>query len=212
MNIQNKLCLSFLATLSLVAGTASAASATEEEAPAPWPPADTGGEYVPVPDDYYDPIEFPACGTSVTMTSGDVRDVHYKSTLKYDGSTVIRYRGDGTVDLTATPGGNLPDGGFIDELDVSGPGSQRISADGSTVVETLEGPSIVYPVSATDSAELDRGGFPELFYFEDGKLRIEISLSEDKDAVEPDAVEIVRDTTSGVVDLCEALEESAEHP
>ncbi|WP_247827315.1 hypothetical protein [Arthrobacter antioxidans] len=211
MRIQNTLCFSLLATLSLVAGTVASATAAEEEPAAPWPPADTDGEYLPVPDEYYDPIAFPACGTNVTMTSGDVQDVHYKSRVKRDGSTVVKFRGSGTVDLTADPGGDLPDGGFIDELDVSGPGSQRISADKSVVVEALVGPSIVYPVSATDSAALDRGGFPELFYFDYGKLKIKISLSEDEDAVEPDSVEIVRDTTRGVVDLCRVLEDSTDH-
>lgn len=209
METQNTLCLSLLATLSLVAGSASAATATEEEAPQPWPPAETRG-YVPVPDEYYDPIEFPACGTVVTVTSGDVRDVQYRAQVKHDGETVVKYRGGGTVDLAAAPSAAFPEGAFLDELDVSGRGSERISADGSTVVNTLRGPSIIFPTgSEVDAAALAAEGFPEIFIFERGTLTLEIRLSGEEGAVEPESVEIVKNTTRDVVDLCQALAESA---
>ncbi|MHA7181322.1 hypothetical protein ACX80J_14550 [Arthrobacter sp. MDB2-24] len=210
MNVQNKLCLSLLATLSLVAGSASAATAhDEDEAPAPGLPAETHG-YVPVPEEYYADAVFPACGTTVTLESGDVREVEQKVQVKHDGTTVVKYRGDGTVDLTAEPGGDLPDGGFIDELDVSGAGSTRISADGTTLVITLKGPSIVFPQSETDAATLADEGLPEILYFEHGTLTIEIVLPEDETAVEPESVEILKNTTKGAVDLCQALKASAE--
>ena len=212
MNSQKKLCLSLLATLSLVAGSASAATAhDEEETPAPWPPAETDG-YEPVPEEYYAEAVFPACGTMVTLRSGDVREVEQKIRVKRDGTTVVKYRGDATVDVIADEDGVPPYDGFIDELDVSGPGSTQISADGLIIVETLKGPSIIYPPSETDAATLADEGLPELLYFEDGKLVIEIVVSEQETAVEPESVEILKNTARGVVDLCLALKESAGHP
>ncbi|MDN4612605.1 hypothetical protein [Arthrobacter burdickii] len=213
MTTQNTLCLSVLATLSLVAGSASAATATEEETPAPWPPAETRG-YVPVPDEYYDFPPVSACGTTLTLTSGDVRDVQNKVQVKHDGETVVTYRGGATVDVSVapdkTPGAAFPKGAFLDELDISGRGSVRTSADESTIVVKLQGPSIVYPTgSQVEAAALAGAGLPEIFIFERGKLTLEIRLSEDENAVEPDSVEILRNTTRDVVDLCQALKESA---
>ncbi|MHA7180678.1 hypothetical protein ACX80J_11225 [Arthrobacter sp. MDB2-24] len=211
MTPHNMLCFSLLATLSLVAGSASAATATEEEAPPPGPPAETRG-YVPVPDEYYDPFEFQACGTTVTLTAGDVQDVEYKVRVRQDGETIVKYRGGATVDLTVAPDAAFPEGAFIDELDISGRGSERISADGSTVEVSLRGPSIVFPTgSEADAAALAAEGLPELFIFERGTLTLEIRLSEEEGAMEPESVEILKNTTRDVVDLCQALEEAAGH-
>jgi hypothetical protein len=208
MKPQNTLCLSLLATLSLVAGSASAAAAHDEEAPPPWPPMETDG-YVPVSEDYYNDITFPACGTMITLRAGDVQDVYQKIRVKDDGTTVVKYRGSQTADVIADKDGVPPYDAFIDELDVSGRYTLRISADERTVVETIGGPSIVYPVSETDSAALAAAGLSDFFYFENGKLKLQINLTEDKDAVEPESVEVLKNTTRGVVDLCEALAMSA---
>jgi hypothetical protein len=208
MNTPSTLCLPLLA-LSLVAGTATTAAAQDEGDPAPSPPADTGGKYVPVSDDYYAEVEFPACGTRITVTSGDVQDAYEKVRVKRDGRTVIKIRGNQTVDVSAEPDGALPDGGFIDELDVSGPGSTRISADGMTIVQVLEGPSIVYPVSETDSAALNEAGLSDFFVFNEGKLKVEIVFSDEEGALEPESVEVLKNTTRDRVDLCEALAWSA---
>jgi hypothetical protein len=209
MKTRNKLCLSLLATLSLVAGSASAASAhDEEEAPEPGAPMETDG-WVPVAEDYYDDDVFTACGTMITVRSGDVREVEMKTSEKRDGRTVTKYRGDATVDVIAEPGGDLPYGGFIDELDISGTGSERVSADGSTIVFTLKAPSIIYPATEIDAAAFANAGLPEIAYFTDGKLVLEIVLSEDMNAVGPESVEVLKNKARGVVDLCQVLKESA---
>ncbi|BBE22782.1 hypothetical protein MN0502_16650 [Arthrobacter sp. MN05-02] len=210
MRIQNKLCLSLVATLSLVAGSASTATAHDEENPTPGLPAETGG-YQPALAGYYEDVVFPACGTTITLRSGDVRDLYEKVRVKRDGTTVIKLRGDVTTDVIAKPGGDLPDGGFLDELDNSGRLTLEISADGSTIVEKFGGPSVIYPVSETDAAALAAAGFPEFGYFERGKVAIRTVLTEDE-AAEPVSTEVLQNTTRDVVDLCRALKESAGHP
>lgn len=210
MNTQNKLCLSLLATLSLVAGSASAATAHEEDTPAPWPPPETDG-YQPAPATYYEDVVFSACGTTITLRAGDVRDSYEKVRVKRDGTTVIKLRGHITTDVIAEPGGDLPHGGFLDELDNSGPANIYISADGLTIKEKIGGPSVIYPVSETDAAALAVAGFPEFGYFEDGKVTIRTVLTDDEAALEPESTEVLKNTTRDVVDLCQELKESAEH-
>ncbi|MBJ2120934.1 hypothetical protein I6N91_08090 [Arthrobacter sp. MSA 4-2] len=201
MKTQTKVCLPLLTTLCLLAGSASAAA--QEEEPAPWPPADTGGEYLPVPEDYYEPFSVKACGSTVTVASGDVREVEYKSRVKDDGRTKVKYRGDATVDLT-----RASDGAFIDELDISGPGTQRISADGLSIEDSLKGASIIFPMGDRDAQALAAAGFPEFFYYEGGTLTIEAQLSEDPAAVEPLSVRVTTNTTRQVRDVCEMLDEA----
>jgi hypothetical protein len=210
MNIQNKLCLSLVATLSLVAGSASAATAHDEETPAPGLPAETDG-YQPAPAFYYEDAVFAACGTTITLRTGDVRDLYEKVRVKRDGTTVIKLRGDVTTDVIAEPGGDLPDGGFLDELDNSGRLTLEISANGLTIVEKFGGPSVIYPISETDAAALAAAGFPEFGYFERGKVAIRTVLTEDETA-EPVSTEVLKNTTRDVVDLCQALKESAGYP
>ncbi len=90
--------LPLLLALTFTAGVAPAGAESTDEPPGSLP-QDTEGDFVPVPSDYYDPIAIEACGTTVTLTSGDVRDVEWKVRVRDDGSTVIRYRGGSTVDL-----------------------------------------------------------------------------------------------------------------
>ncbi|MHA7262591.1 hypothetical protein ACX80W_05220 [Arthrobacter sp. TMN-37] len=202
MKTQTKVCLPLLTTLCLLAGSASAAA--QEEEPAPWPPADTDGEYLPVPEDYYEPFSLKACGSTVTMASGDVREVQYKSRVKSDGRTKVKYRGDATVDLT-----RASDGAVIDELDISGPGTQRFSADGLSIEDSLKGASIIFAMGDRDSQALAAAGFPEFFYYEGGTLTIEAQLSEDPAAVEPLSVRVTTNTTRQVQDVCKMLDEAA---
>ncbi|WP_294564035.1 hypothetical protein [uncultured Arthrobacter sp.] len=201
MKTQTKVCLPLLTTLCLLAGSASAGA--QEEEPAPWPPADTGGEYLPVPEDYYAPWKVEACGTDVEVTSGDIREVQYKSRVKDDGRTKVKYRGNATVDVT-----RASDGAFIDELDISGPGTQRISADGLSIEDSLKGASIIFPMGDRDAQALAAAGFPEFFYYEGGTLTIEAQLSQDPAAVEPLSVMITTNTTRQVRDVCEMLDEA----
>lgn len=205
MTIKKTLRLPIFIALALVAGTAPAIATPQEETPTQWPPEDTGGHYLPVPDDYYAPIEIEACGTTVTLESGDVREVHYKARVRQNGSTLVKFRGDATVDLT-----RASDGAFIDELDISGPGFQYFSADQLTIVDSLKGASIIYPISPADAAALEEEGLPEFLYFERGWLAFHIQLSEDPEVMEPISVDIVMNTTRHVHDVCELLDEAAE--
>jgi hypothetical protein len=213
MNIAGILCLPLAAALSLTAGAAPSLAAPAEEAPTSWPPADTGGRYLPVPEWYYAPTDIPACGTTVTVASGDVRDVRYKARVKRDGTTVVKYRGGSTVDLIVEPdpipGGAFPHGAFIDELDVSGPVSERISADRRTVTTSLKDPSIIFPLGPADAAALAEEGLPRFFYFERGKLTIEARFAADPKVSEPTSVQVVMNTARGVHDLCAALGRAA---
>jgi hypothetical protein len=204
MTIKKTLRLPIFVALALVAGTAPAIATPQEEAPTPWPPEDTGGKYLPVPDDYYAPIEFEACGTTVTMEAADVRDVHYKSRVKQNGSTVLKFKGDATVDLT-----RASDGAFIDELDISGTAYQYISADELTLVDLLGGRSIVAAASPEEAELMAEEGLPEVAYYTRGWLGFYSQFSEDPKVMEPIASDIVLNTTRHVHDVCEMLDEAA---
>lgn len=211
MKIQNKLCLSLLATLSLVAGSASAGTAhDEDEAPAPGLPMETNG-YQPAPAFYYQDQVFQACGTTITLKAGDVQNLYEKVRVKQDGSVVIKVRGESTADVFAAPGGDLPHGGSIDELDTSGPAKTYISPDGTTVVEKYGPPSVFYPLGETDAAALAAAGLPEFGYFESGKIVFKTLFTEVEGGFEAVSTEILK-TPRDVVDLCQVLKESAGHP
>src|SRR3954454_3388434 len=128
---------------SLAVGVLSAALLGVGAGPAlAGPPDDEGGGFVPVETvipGYYDPIEFAACGMKVTLEAGDVREVEVRQVTREDGTQVTEFRGDATVDLIRA------DGARIDELDISGPGEEIVSPDGSRIVNVLFGPSIMFP-------------------------------------------------------------------
>lgn len=210
MNIQNHICLSLCATLSLVAGSASAAAAQDEETPVPGLPAETDG-YQPASAFFYQDVEVQACGTTITLRAGSVQDLYEKVRVKRDGTTVIKLRGEVTTDVLAEPGGDLPHGGFLDELDNSGPLTVEISMDGLTIVEKFGGPSVIYPVSGTDAAALGAAGFPEFGYFENGKVTIRTVLPDEETALEPESTEVLKNTARNVIDMCQALRESTGH-
>ncbi|MHA7208193.1 hypothetical protein [Arthrobacter sp. MDT1-65] len=197
-------CLPLLLALTFAAGVAPAGADTAEEPLSP-PPEDTGGEYVPVPADYYDEVRIDACGETITLDSGDVREVEWKVNVKRDGSTVIRYRGDATVDLYRESGEI-----FVDELDISGRGSERISADQRNVSVSLGASSIIWPLSSVEAGALADAGLPEFFYFEEGRLTIDVEFSEDSEVLEPVSVEVVKNTTQYVTDVCDLLDHSEE--
>jgi hypothetical protein len=189
-----------LLALSFTAGTAPAGAEELEESPG-WPPEDTGGKYVPVHPGFYDTFEVRACGTTVEIISGAVQEVEEKISVRRDGSTVIRYRGGSTVDLKRS------DGAFVDELDVSGAGIDRISPDLRNVSTTVRGASIIFPQSAPDAAALAAAGFPEFFVFEKGRLTFELTFS-DANLDLPTTVEITQNSARKVTDLCKLLDEA----
>lgn len=193
------LCFSFLLALTFTGGMGPAGAEPNDDAS-----RDAGGGFVPVPEEYYDPIEFSACDTTIILTSGDVREVEMQEGVKRDGTTVVRFRGDFTVDLLRTS-----DGASIDELDISGAVTERFSPDPPTLLTSLKGPSIVWPFSATEAEAFSEAGFPEFFYYEKGRLAIETEFSEDPAAVEPVSVDIVKNNIRHVQDVCEMLDDAA---
>ncbi|WP_104181872.1 hypothetical protein [Arthrobacter sp. B0490] len=194
--------LPLLLALTFTAGVAPAGADAAEEPPDS-SPEDTGGHYVPVPADYYDPIDIEACGDTVILTAGDVQEVEWKVKVRRDGSTVIKYRGDATVDLT-----RKSDKAVVDELDISGRAAERISADQRNVSVSLGASSIIWPLSDIEADALVDEGFPEFFYFEKGRLTIDLEFSEDPEVLEPVSVEVAENTTQYVSDVCELLDEA----
>ncbi len=47
----------------------------------------------PVPEEYYASVEIEACGSVVTIDSGDVREVEQRSEVLDDGTVFTEYRG-----------------------------------------------------------------------------------------------------------------------
>ncbi|VXC14871.1 exported hypothetical protein [Arthrobacter sp. 9AX] len=134
-------CAPTIAALTLLSGSTTAAAGTQGEEPSPvgpWPPTDTNGEFVPVPEEFYAPYEVPACGTTVQVTSGEAQDIKYRSTHKDDGTINVAYRGHATVDITRPS-----DGAAIDNLDVSGRFSENYAPDGLNLAVKARGPSII---------------------------------------------------------------------
>ncbi|MDN4612115.1 hypothetical protein [Arthrobacter burdickii] len=200
MSITKALSLPMLVAFSLAAGAVPASAAPEDSEPS------RGGThgFVPVPEEFYEPESYDveACGSTVTIASGDVREVQYRVRVNKDGSTVVRFRGESTVDLT-----RKSDGAFIDELDVSGPFTQRSSADGQNAELTFRGASIIDPTDPTSAAGFAAAGLPYLFFFEHGKLTVQVEFSDDPTVMEPDSVEVVH-SPRHVVDVCDMLDEA----
>ncbi|OUM45618.1 hypothetical protein B8W73_00290 [Arthrobacter agilis] len=191
--------LPMLVAFSLAAGAAPASAAPGDSEPS------RGGTrgFVPVPEEYYTPEshDVEACGSTVTIAYGDVREIEYRERVNKDGSMVVRFRGESTVDITRE------DGAFIDELDVSGSFTQHISADGQSAEFTFRGATIVEPSDPTSAAGFAAAGLPYLFFFEHGKLTVDVGFSDDPTVMEPDSVEVVH-SPRHVVDVCDLLDEA----
>jgi hypothetical protein len=157
---------------------------------------DDGAGFVPIEQilpDYYTGITFEACGDTITMEYGDVREVIGRETVTADGS-ILEYRGAATVDLTRES-----DGAVIDELDISGAGSEVVRDD--TVTITLEGPSILFPIDPIQQAAWDEAGLPEsdLAYFERGVAEVVVTVV--PETGEPVSEEWTR-LDARIIDLC----------
>jgi hypothetical protein len=154
-----------------------------------------GGEWVPVEQlvpDYYATTETNACGSTITIAAGDVREVEARETVLPDGTTVTDFRGAATLDLT-----RQSDGAMIDELDISGPGHQVVSPDGASVDVTLEGASLLYPLPGEEHFFAD-AGLPGLAYYRHGEVTLHISI--DPETGEPTS--LTADVHARVFDLC----------
>jgi hypothetical protein len=197
------LCLPATLALALLTGVSAPASAGSDGgggAAGPWPPQDTDGKYVSVPDAYYDPYEFEACDTTIKVEAGDQRDVEYKGEKKDDGSLVIRFRGDATIDLT-----RVSDGATIDELDVSGPFTQRTAADGLSAHLSGRGPALVYAMGAAEEKAFEDEGLPKAFYFEHGRLAGDVVYAS-TDQKEVVSGEITHNSIRHAKDICKLLD------
>ncbi|WP_029431600.1 hypothetical protein [Blastococcus sp. URHD0036] len=53
-------------------------------------------------------MEVPACGTTVTITAGDVRDVEERTRTLATGGTLTEFRGGATVDLVSPTSSPAP--------------------------------------------------------------------------------------------------------
>lgn len=163
-----------------------------------------GGDdgWVPVPEEYYASIEVEACDSVVTIDSGDVREVEQRSEVLDDGTVFTEYRGGQTVDLT-----RASDGAVIDELDISGPAWDLVSADGTEVLVELDGPSLIWAGNEVERAAADEEGLPYLMYFEEGSVLFRVEV--DPATGESTAVDGLR-LDAEIVDLCDLLDEAAD--
>ena len=180
------------AVMVLSGGVASAADTQ--------PPGDDEG-WVPVPEEFYEPVDVEACGSVVTVTGGDVREAELRQQVLDDGSTFLEFRGDRTVDLT-----RQSDGATIDELDVSGRSWDLVSSDGSEVVAELNGPVVLWAGNEVERAAADEAGLPHLMYVQEGTILLRLTV--DPETGESTAVDGLR-LEADVVDLCGVLDEAA---
>jgi hypothetical protein len=163
-------------------------------------PPEGSGDWVPIEElrpDYYDPVDIAACGTTVTMTTGDEADVEARETPQPNGELLFEARGEHTVDLTRQDTGQV-----IDELDISGPYTEIFSADGTEITAWYYGPSILFPIpefGPVDAAAFEAAGIPDLAYFRKGVVTFEVVLN-------PETGEFISETAdvdARLVDLCD---------
>lgn len=162
-------------------------------------PPEGSGPWAPIEElrpGFYDPVDISACGTTVTMTTGDVSDVEARETLLPNGDLVYEARGGLTVDLTRQDTGQL-----IDELNVSGPYTELISADGTHIVGTYYAPSILFPypeLGPVDAAAFEAAGIPDLAYVKKGVVTFDLVINPDTGQ----AVSEEADVDGRIIDLC----------
>jgi hypothetical protein len=180
------------AVMVLSGGVASAADAQ--------PPGDDEG-WVPVPEEFYEPVDVEACGSVVTIVGGDVREAELRQQVLDDGATFVEFRGARTVDLT-----RQSDGATIDELDISGRSWDLFSSDGTQVVFEVDGPSMLWAGNDVERAAADEAGLPYLMYFEEGTILLRLTV--DPATGESTAVDGLQ-LDADVVDLCGVLDEAA---
>jgi len=154
------------------------------------------GEWVATPAEFYAAAEFPACGDVITIVGGDVRAAEDRTSTLADGSTLVEFRGEVTVDLT-----RKSDGAKIDELDISGVGHTVISADGRYLHDVLFGASLLYPYTEADAALFREQFGTDLVYFADPDESVTLELT-----VDPATGALVEfrdvDVDAHLVDLC----------
>lgn len=157
------------------------------------------GEWLPIEElrpGFYDPIDIEACGTTVTSSTGDEADVEGRETILPNGDLLFELRGEMTIDLTRHDTGQV-----IDELDISGPTLELISADGTHIIGTYHGPSILFPfpeLGPVDAAAFEAAGIPDLAYFKKGTVTFDLVI----DPETGQAVSEEADVDARMHDLC----------
>ena len=119
------------------------------------------GKFAPVASEP-DPDYVEACGTTLTITPGDVFELTQRVTEQRDGSTLYEYKGRTTNDITTT------DGRKIDELNTGGPYSYLFAPDFKSGTLNVESPALIYPFSPAEQAVFDAAGLPRAFSFTSG--------------------------------------------
>jgi len=180
------------AVMVLSGGVASAADAP--------PPGDDEG-WVPVPEEFYAPVDVAACGSTVTIAGGDVREAQLRQRVLDDGTTFVEFRGARTVDLT-----RQSDGAAVDELDVAGRSWDLISSDLTQVVVEVDGPAILWASNDVERAAADEAALPHLMYVEGGTMLLRLTV--DPATGESTAVDGLQ-LEADVVDLCGVLDQAA---
>jgi len=125
--------------------------------------------------DAFQPVDIEACGTTVTLSPGDVQDAEGRETVLPNGDLVFEARGTATTDLVRHDTGEM-----IDELDNSGGVVELISADSTEVTQWLYGPSILFPIpefGPVDLAAFEEAGIPDLGYFKKGLVLFEVVVN-----------------------------------
>lgn len=147
-------------------------------------PLDTGGEWVPreestraLPD---------VCG-GIFVAPGDQRG-EWRITRTEDGDQ-LEFRGATTFDVLGPDGSVL-----VDELDVSGGGTEFFGADGSAEFE-YDGPNVFWAFPEEVEA-LEAAGLPPNFYWTEGTMA---------DTISADGEVEVTSVPADAVDLCSLL-------
>ncbi|MEX5298445.1 hypothetical protein RCG67_06660 [Kocuria sp. CPCC 205292] len=190
--------------------TARESTPSEEEAveEAPWPPENTHGQFLPLPEEALQPITVPACGTEVTVSIGENDETVHRVWVTDTGDTVIELRGKASFDLM-----RASDGATLDEVELDGAAFQTISADGTTVTFDQFGPGLLMS-ETEESAALSAGaGLPEDFLFLDGRFTATVTFDPETldEAGFPAVVsaEITENITEYVFDVCDLLDQAA---
>ncbi|MFI7581302.1 hypothetical protein [Kocuria kalidii] len=180
----------------------------EQPVEAPWPPASTHGQFLPLPEEAVQPLTVPACDTEVTVSIGENDRTVHRVWVTDTGDTVIELRGTASFDFT-----RASDGATLDEVELDGAAFQTISADGTTVTFDQFGPGLLMS-ETEDSAALSAGaGLPEDFLFLAGRFTATVTF--DPETVDESgfptvvSAEITENTTEYVFDVCDLLDQAA---
>ena len=197
MNTVSRVCLTLVtgAGMVLVAAPAYAHPDSDHH-----DPVVEVGEWMPAPEEFYEPTSFQACGDTILMETGDVGRVEQRVSMLESGATLIEGRGQMTVDLTRES-----DGAMIDELDISGLAFTTISADGTKVTDTLFGASIMFPLAETERPAFLEAFGTDLAYFSDPDESVTFTLLADAETGEVLELQSI-EVDAHVVDLCQEFD------